>query len=88
MTNTTDYSDLKALFVNCTLKRGPEISNTQGLMDLAMGVMREQRVEVDGIRAIDHRHRHRRLARHDRAWLGARRLAGDPRAASWPRTSS
>ena len=28
-----DYSDLKALFINCTLKRSPETSNTQGLMD-------------------------------------------------------
>jgi hypothetical protein len=24
----TDYSDLRALFVNCTLKRSPEVSNT------------------------------------------------------------
>ena len=30
----TDYSDLKALFINCTLKRSPEVSNTQGLMDI------------------------------------------------------
>jgi hypothetical protein len=28
------YDDLKALFINCTLKRSPEISNTQGLVDL------------------------------------------------------
>jgi len=26
----TDYSDLKAFFINCTLKRSPEVSNTQG----------------------------------------------------------
>ena len=25
-----DYSGLKALFINCTLKRSPEVSNTQG----------------------------------------------------------
>ena len=49
-----DYSDLKALFVNCTLKRSPETSNTQGLMDKSIEVMREQGVEVDCIRAIDH----------------------------------
>ena len=49
-----DYSDLKALYVNCTLKRSPETSNTQGLMDLSMAVMRENGVEVDSIRAIDH----------------------------------
>ncbi|HVD40695.1 MAG TPA: flavodoxin family protein [Solirubrobacterales bacterium] len=50
----TDYSDLKALFVNCTLKRSPESSNTQGLMDKSIAVMRAQGVEVDTIRAIDH----------------------------------
>jgi multimeric flavodoxin WrbA len=50
----SDYSDLKALFINCTLKRSPEVSNTQGLMDRSMAVMRAQGVEVDCIRAIDH----------------------------------
>jgi multimeric flavodoxin WrbA len=49
-----DYPDLKALFINCTLKRSPEVSNTQGLMDKSIAVMRAQGVEVDCIRAIDH----------------------------------
>jgi multimeric flavodoxin WrbA len=49
-----DYSDLKALYINCTLKRSPETSNTQGLMDKSMAVMRAQGVVVDCIRAIDH----------------------------------
>jgi multimeric flavodoxin WrbA len=52
--NTTDYSDLKALFINCTLKRSPEQSHTQGLMDISMEIMRRAGVEVDSIRAIDH----------------------------------
>ena len=52
--DVTDYSDLKALFINCTLKRSPETSNTQGLMDISMEIMRAQGVEVDCIRAIDH----------------------------------
>ena len=26
-----DFSDLRALFINCTLKRSPEVSNTRGL---------------------------------------------------------
>ena len=30
-----DFSDLRALFINCTLKRSPELSNTQGLADIA-----------------------------------------------------
>ena len=28
-----DFSDLRAVFVNCTLKRSPEPSNTEGLAD-------------------------------------------------------
>ncbi len=52
--NETDYSDLKALFINCTLKRSPEVSNTQGLMDISMEIMRRAGAEVDCIRAIDH----------------------------------
>jgi hypothetical protein len=50
----TDYSDLRAMFVNCTLKRSPEVSNTQGLMDISMEIMRRNGVEVECIRAVDH----------------------------------
>jgi multimeric flavodoxin WrbA len=49
-----DYSDLTALFINCTLKRSPERSHTQGLMDIAIEIMRRSDVEVECIRAIDH----------------------------------
>src|SRR5918994_4198849 len=49
-----DHSDLRALFVNCTLKRSPEASNTQGLMDLSIEIMRRNGVAVDCLRAIDH----------------------------------
>jgi multimeric flavodoxin WrbA len=52
--NTTDYSDLRAFFINCTLKRGPERSHTQGLMDISAEIMRRNGVEVGAIRAIDH----------------------------------
>jgi multimeric flavodoxin WrbA len=52
--NETDYSDLRAFFINCTLKRSPEQSHTQGLMDISMEIMRRTGVEVEGIRAIDH----------------------------------
>ena len=48
-----DCSDLRALFVNCTLKRSPEVSNTQGLIDLSMEIMRRNGVAVECIRAID-----------------------------------
>ena len=53
-TSVTDYSDLKAFFINCTLKKSPEQSHTQGLMDISIEIMRRNGVEVDCIRAIDH----------------------------------
>ena len=49
-----DFSDLRALFVNCTLKRSPERSHTQGLADVAVEIMRRQGVTVDVVRAVDH----------------------------------
>jgi multimeric flavodoxin WrbA len=49
-----DFSGLRALYVNCTLKRSPEQSHTQGLADRSMEIMRRQDVAVDAIRAVDH----------------------------------
>lgn len=51
---TWDFSDLGAVFVNCTLKRSPELSHTQGLIDISAEIMRRQGVRVDQIRAVDH----------------------------------
>ena len=51
---TWDFSDLRAIFVNCTLKPSPEVSNTQGLADISMEIMRRQGVTVDLVRAVDH----------------------------------
>ena len=48
-----DYSDLRALFINCTLKRSPEQSHTEGLARLSEGIMRKQGVTVESVRAID-----------------------------------
>lgn len=50
----TDFSDLKACFVNCTLKRSPKISNTHGLMDVSAKIMKNEGVEVEFIRLVDH----------------------------------
>jgi multimeric flavodoxin WrbA len=50
----TDFSDLRALFINCTLKRSPEPSHTQALADRSIAIMREQGVTVDVVRAVDH----------------------------------
>jgi multimeric flavodoxin WrbA len=50
---TWSFGDLTALFINTTLKRRPEISNTQGLMDISAEIMTRQGVTVDQIRATD-----------------------------------
>jgi len=49
-----DYSNLKALFINCTLKKSPDPSNTQGLIDISQKIMAKQGVKTEVIRAIDH----------------------------------
>ncbi len=49
-----DFSDLKALFINCTLKRSPERSHTQGLIDISKAILEKNGVRVDVIRAVDH----------------------------------
>jgi multimeric flavodoxin WrbA len=54
MAEQPDYSDLRAVFINCTLKRSPEVSNTQGLMDAGIALMRDHGVHVDAVRLIDH----------------------------------
>jgi multimeric flavodoxin WrbA len=47
------YDDLRALFVNCTLKKSPEPSNTQGLIDVSKHILTTNGVRVDEVRAID-----------------------------------
>jgi multimeric flavodoxin WrbA len=49
-----DYGDLRAVYVNCTLKPSPEVSNTEGLAAVSQEIMRRQGVSVDIIRAADH----------------------------------
>ena len=52
--NTTDFSDLKALIVNCTLKLSPDGSHTDKLLGIVETIMVRNKVEVDRIRAVDH----------------------------------
>jgi len=54
MTKEYDFKGLKALFINCTLKKSPEASNTQKLADISINIMKKNGVEVESIRAIDH----------------------------------
>lgn len=48
-----DFSDLKALVLNCTLKRSPEMSHTQGLVDIAKAIMEKNDVSVEDLRPVD-----------------------------------
>ena len=49
-----DFSDLRALYVNCTLTPSPGRSHTQLLMDRSIAIMRRHGVEVASVRAVDH----------------------------------
>jgi len=53
-----DFSDLKALFLNCTLKRSPERSHTEGLMAISRAILEKNGVSVEIIRPVDHRLAH------------------------------
>jgi multimeric flavodoxin WrbA len=48
------YGDVSALYINCTLKRSPERSHTQGLIDRSRAIMDQHGVQTDLIRAVDH----------------------------------
>ncbi|MGZ4443620.1 MAG: flavodoxin family protein [Nocardioidaceae bacterium] len=49
-----DFSGLRAMYINCTLKRSPELSHTGGLVDASAAIMTKHGVEVENLRAIDH----------------------------------
>ena len=49
-----DFSDLGALFINCTLKRSPEPSHTQALADKSIAILERNGVSVETVRAVDH----------------------------------
>lgn len=52
--NTTDYSDLRAVFLNGTLKRSPEPSHTDSLIAISRHILGGVGVRVDTLRMIDH----------------------------------
>jgi len=49
-----DFSDLRAVYINCTLKRSPGQSHTQGLADRSIAIMERNGVSVEVVRAVDH----------------------------------
>lgn len=52
-TSKWDFSDLRALFLNCTLKPTPNLSHTQGLIDISVEIMKKNSVSVDVVRPVD-----------------------------------
>ncbi|WP_373496170.1 flavodoxin family protein, partial [Aquiflexum sp.] len=52
--NQTDFSGLKAVFLNCTLKKSPELSHTEGLMAMSQTIMEANNIHTDLIRVVDH----------------------------------
>jgi multimeric flavodoxin WrbA len=52
--SSTDYSDLRAVYVNGTLKRSPEDSNTEALIAISRHIMDSLGVQTDVVRTVDH----------------------------------
>jgi multimeric flavodoxin WrbA len=45
---------LKAVLLNCTLKRSPAVSNTQALMDRVIEILKSLDVDCESIRVVDY----------------------------------
>ncbi|MFN0154090.1 MAG: flavodoxin family protein [Gaiella sp.] len=52
--NTVDYTDLRAVYLNGTLKRSPKTSHTDGLISVSRHVLEGVGVQVDTVRLVDH----------------------------------
>lgn len=48
------YDDLRAVFINCTLKKSPDDSHTDLLLDVSRAIMEKHGVTVDNFRFVDH----------------------------------
>ncbi|MCA1798242.1 MAG: NAD(P)H-dependent oxidoreductase [Xanthomonadaceae bacterium] len=49
-----DFSGLRAAFINCTLKRTPQKSHTEGLMAVSRKIMDLNGIATTLVRAVDH----------------------------------
>ena len=47
-------SDLKAVLLNCTIKKSPAVSNTEALMDKVIEHLEAEGVECEKVRVVDH----------------------------------
>lgn len=48
-----DFSNLKVLYVNCTLKKSPQQSHTEGLMQVSQKIMSSEGVKIEYLRLAD-----------------------------------
>ncbi|CAM3605151.1 NAD(P)H-dependent oxidoreductase [Flavobacterium gelidilacus] len=49
-----DFSSLKVLYINCTLKKSPDKSHTDTLMNVSKEIMKKEKVSIEEFRFIDH----------------------------------
>lgn len=49
-----DFSSLRAVFINATLKKSPAASNTDGLIAISQAIMEKHGVKTTVIRSVDH----------------------------------
>ncbi len=49
-----NFSRLRALILNCTLKRSPELSHTDGLISIAHAILEKNGVSVELLRPVDY----------------------------------
>jgi multimeric flavodoxin WrbA len=47
--------ELKAVLLNCTIKKSPAVSNTQALMDKVVEVLEQQEVACETVRVVDYK---------------------------------
>ena len=52
--STWDFSDLTALFLNCTLKQTPDLSHTEGLIRISQAIMEKNSITVEVLRPVDY----------------------------------
>jgi multimeric flavodoxin WrbA len=49
-----DFSNLRCIYINCTLKKSPQKSHTANLIEVSKQIMLKENVQVDEIRFVDH----------------------------------
>ena len=52
--NETDFSNLSALFLNCTLKPNPKDSHTETLIEVSQSILEKNNVSTEVIRPVDY----------------------------------